>query len=66
MRMADSVDRFGGFDGDMVVFVGGFGFAAIAGDADGTAAAAGVVVVVLANDSRNGNGVLLAPNNVCL
>lgn len=64
MRMADSVDRFGGFDGDMVVFVGGFGFAAIAGDADGTAAA-GVVVVVLANDSRTGNDVLLAPN-VCL
>lgn len=58
--MADSVDRFGGFDGDMVVFVGGFGFAAIAGDADGTAAA--VVVVVLANGSRTGNDVLLAPN----
>lgn len=60
------MDRFGGFDGDMVVFVGGFGFAAIASDADGTAAAAGVVVVVLANDSRNGNDVLLAPNNMCL
>lgn len=80
MQMADSGDRFGGFDDDMVVFVGEFGFVTIADDsavvADAAAAAgdrtAAVAVVavdtVLANGSRidNGGQLLLHVRLVCV
>lgn len=79
MQMADSGDRFGGFDDDMVVFVGEFGFVTIADDSavvadaaaaagDRTAAAAVAVDTVLANGSRidNGGQLLLHVRLVCV